>query len=296
MGTYTITPSGLTSSNYSVAFVAGTLTVNPAALTVTANAASSIYGAPIPSFTYTLSGFAAGENAMIAGVTGSPDLTTTATQSSGAGPYTISVAAGTLAAANYDFPNLVNGTFTITPAPLTITADDETTVYGAPLPELTASYSGFVNGETPADLTTPVALTTEATSGSPTGNYAIEAFGAISPNYQISFDAGTLTIDPADTTTSVASAPSPSVFGQMAMFTATVAANAPGAGTPTGAVTFYANGTSIGMGMLSVINGQDEASLTTSTLSTGTDAITAAYTSGDGNFNPARSLRVSPRL
>ena len=92
---------------------------------------------------------------MIAGVTGSPDLTTTATQSSGAGPYTISVAAGTLAAANYDFPNLVNGTFTITPAPLTITADDETTVYGAPLPELTASYSGFVNGETPADLTTP---------------------------------------------------------------------------------------------------------------------------------------------
>ena len=59
VGTYTITPSGLASSNYSVAFVAGTLTVNPAALTVTANAASSIYGAPIPSFTYTLSGFAA---------------------------------------------------------------------------------------------------------------------------------------------------------------------------------------------------------------------------------------------
>ena len=54
----------------------------------------------------------------------------------------------------------------------------------------------------------------------------------------------------------------------MAMFTATVAANAPGEGTPTGDVTFYANGTSIGMGMLSVINGQDEASLTTSTLST----------------------------
>ena len=39
--------------------------------------------------------------------------------------------------------------------PLTITADNQTKVYGAALPTLTASYSGFVNGDTAASLTTP---------------------------------------------------------------------------------------------------------------------------------------------
>ena len=116
VGTYSVTPSGLTSFDYSITFVAGALTVNPAALTVTAGDASDTYGSPIPSFTYTLSGFAAGENATIAGVTGSPVLTTSATQASGAGTYTIAVAAGTLSAPNYDFPNFVTGTLTIAPA------------------------------------------------------------------------------------------------------------------------------------------------------------------------------------
>ncbi|MGO9917427.1 MAG: Ig-like domain repeat protein, partial [Isosphaeraceae bacterium] len=87
------------------------------------------------------------------------------------------------------------------------------------------------------------------------------------------------------TTTSVASSANPSVSGQMVTFTATVAANAPGSGTPTGTVTFYANGLSIGTGALCLVNGQDEATFTTSTLSTASHSITAAYTSGDGNFN-----------
>ena len=117
VGTYTITPSGLTSANYSITYIGGTLTVNPAALTVTANNPSQTYGSPTPTLTYTLSGFAPGENATIAGVTGAPVLSTTATPSSGVGTYAITVAAGTLAAANYNFPfpNLVAGTLTITP-------------------------------------------------------------------------------------------------------------------------------------------------------------------------------------
>ena len=39
-------------------------------------------------------------------------------------------------------------TQTVSPAMLTITADNQTKVYGAALPTLTASYSGFVNGDT----------------------------------------------------------------------------------------------------------------------------------------------------
>ena len=37
----------------------------------------------------------------------------------------------------------VDGNLDVTPAPLTITADDQTNVYGDALPVLTASYVGF---------------------------------------------------------------------------------------------------------------------------------------------------------
>ena len=40
------------------------------------------------------------------------------------------------------------GTLTVTTAALTITANNQTKVYGGALPTLTASYSGFVNGDT----------------------------------------------------------------------------------------------------------------------------------------------------
>ena len=56
-------------------------------------------------------------------------------------------------------------------------------------------------------------------------------------------------------------------------------------------MTFYDNGTPIGTGTLAVSAGVDQASYTSSTLGTGSHTITAAYTSGDGNFNasPASS-------
>ena len=60
----------------------------------------------------------------------------------------------------------VAGSLTVTAAPLTITADNQTKVYGAALPTLTASYSGFVNGDTSASLTTQPTLTTTATASS----------------------------------------------------------------------------------------------------------------------------------
>jgi len=59
---------------------------------------------------------------------------------------------------------------------------------------LTASYSGFVNNDTPAVLDTPVTLTTTAALASPLGNYQIYASGAEDANYAISFVSGTLTV------------------------------------------------------------------------------------------------------
>ena len=79
-------------------------------------------------------------------------------------------------------------------ASLTITADNQSMPYGGPLPTLTASYSGFVNGDTAASLTTAPTLSTTATTTSPAGGYPITASGAVDPNYNITYVPGTLTV------------------------------------------------------------------------------------------------------
>jgi hypothetical protein len=59
---------------------------------------------------------------------------------------------------------------------------------------LTASFSGFVNGDTPASLSTQPSLSTTATATSNAGTYPITASAAAAPNYTISYLAGTLTV------------------------------------------------------------------------------------------------------
>src|SRR5207245_4799094 len=90
----------------------------------------------------------------------------------------------------------VAGTLTVTPVGLTITADNQTKAYGAPLPALTASYAGFVNGDSASSLTTGPAVSTTATASSHvSGNpYAITASGAVDMDYTISYVPGTLTV------------------------------------------------------------------------------------------------------
>lgn len=85
----------------------------------------------------------------------------------------------------------------ITRAPLTITADDKTVAVGGSLPTLTASYSGFVNGEGPADLDQPVQLSTPAHPDKE-GLYTIFANSASDPNYVITFVNGQLEVKKLD--------------------------------------------------------------------------------------------------
>ena len=92
------------------------------------------------------------------------------------------------------------GTLTVTRAALTITADNQTRQYNQPNPVLTATCTGFVNGDTVAGLSTLPTLSTPATIMSATGFYAITAAGAVGANYSISYAPGTLTITKADQT------------------------------------------------------------------------------------------------
>jgi hypothetical protein len=90
----------------------------------------------------------------------------------------------------------------------------------------------------------------------------------------------TQTVNMANTTTTVITSANPSVFDQAVLFTAAVAAVAPGSGTPTGTVTFSVDGAA--QAPVNVANGQ--ATFTALGLSVGMHTVTAAY-SGDGNFN-----------
>ena len=100
---------------------------------------------------------------------------------------------------------------------------------------------------------------------------------------------GVQTVVKANTLTTPSSAPNPSVFGQPVVLTATVTAVAPGAGLPTGTVTFLDSLTPIGTGSL---NGSGVATFTTSALAVGSHSITMNY-GGDGNFNFSFSTAIT---
>ncbi len=96
---------------------------------------------------------------------------------------------------NYAVTYADNTTSTITPAPLTITVNDQTRLYGRVNPTLSYQTSGFVAGEGVSNLT-GFSVTTDAVQASNIGTYAITAAGA-SSNYAITFNHGELTINPA---------------------------------------------------------------------------------------------------
>lgn len=96
-------------------------------------------------------------------------------------------------------------------------------------------------------------------------------------------------VNMASTTTVVVPSPNPSTAGQSVTLTATVSVIAPGAGTPTGAVTFFDGTTSLGSGTL---NSSDVAVFATSALAVGSHSITANY-GGDTNFTSNKSTVLS---
>ena len=112
-----------------------------------------VYGAAVPALTDQITGFVNGQNSSV--VTGAPTITTTATSTStvAGSPYPITITAGTLSAPNYSFTTLINGLLTVTPAPLTVTANNASMVYGASVPAFTDQITGFVNGQNSSVVT-----------------------------------------------------------------------------------------------------------------------------------------------
>lgn len=117
-GTYPIVPSGLTATDkYAIAFVAGTLTVSKAALTLTVANAQMVAGGADPEFSFTGAGFVNDEDAT--DLTGSAvytvknNLGETVADLTLAEPGTYSVHLSGITSDNYEI-TLVAGTLTIT--------------------------------------------------------------------------------------------------------------------------------------------------------------------------------------
>ena len=92
------------------------------------------------------------------------------------------------------------------------------------------------------------------------------------------------TVSEDTTTTAVVATPTPTVFGQTATVTATVSVVAPGAGTPTGSVTFLDGATALATVPLT----GGSASASTSALAPGIHTISVQY-SGDADDTPSTS-------
>lgn len=142
-----------------------TLTVNPALLTVRANDQTREYGLENPALTYSITGFAPGEDQ--SSLSGTATAATTANLYSPVlgSPYPITIS-GDLASPNYSF-TYVGGTLSIRRAHLIGTAQD-LRWYQDGAPAFASTISGIRNGD-------PIAVEyfTTATASSPPGEYPI---------------------------------------------------------------------------------------------------------------------------
>ncbi|MGA9332951.1 MAG: Ig-like domain-containing protein, partial [Rudaea sp.] len=279
----------ITSAN-ATTFYVGT----PGTFTVTAT------GVPTPALTSTC------VPALPAGVTFVDNGNGTATLAGTPPLGSTNTYACTLTASNAIPPDATqNFTFTIANAPSTtaLVVDTNPSVFGQSV-TFTATVTATPPGSgTPTGTVTFLDGATSIGTGTLDGSgVATLATGALSvathsitAQYAGDADFGPSTstavsqvVNQAATTTALTSGANPSVFGQNVTFTATVTPTAPGAGTPTGTVTFKDGATTLGTGTLA----GGVATFSTSTLSVTTHPVTAAY-AGDTSFQTSTSSTVS---
>ena len=166
---------------YDIRYVPGVLNVLPREVTVKATDASKIYGQDDPSeFSTTITGRVP-VNA----------LTYTVSRDAGenVGTYTITPF-GEALQSNYRV-SYQPGTFTIHPAPVTITVESATKVYGEADPVLSATVEGLIGNDV-------LDYTLSREPGDTVGEYAITVTLGDNPNYNVAVTNGTFTITKAD--------------------------------------------------------------------------------------------------
>jgi hypothetical protein len=188
-GTYTITLTGGDDNNYNITGTGGSLTIDKAALSVVADDKEKSYSEDNPSLTISYTGFVNGESE--GDLDEQPAISTTADATSDAGTYPITLTGGN--DSRYSI-TLTDGTLTVNPVDLEITADNKTKAYGEAVPALSYTTTGFVAGDDESVLTSAVIISTDADETSDVGVHPINVSNAEAANYNIIFNAGELTI------------------------------------------------------------------------------------------------------
>ena len=153
-------------------------------ITITARNYEREYGDENPTFEYEVAGGTAdGGNAIV---------TCEATANSPVGTYPIVVGRGDVA---NTYATFIEGTLTITKAPLTVTAQSCSKKQGEDNPAFELIYTGWKLTDDVSVLTALPVAATDATKDSPAGEYAITVSGGSAQNYSFVYVGGTLTIE-----------------------------------------------------------------------------------------------------
>ncbi len=217
VGTYTLdaTSAGL------VGATSASFDVTAAGLLITATNRFKVYGQTV---------VFAGTEFTTSGLLGTDTVDSVTLTSAGAaptatvaGPYLIipSAAVGS-GLGNYAI-TYVDGALTVTPAPLTVTADDRTKTYGQTVVFAGSEFSttGLLNADsvTSVTLASPGAAPTATVGGSPYAITPSNATGTGVSNYTIAYVDGELTVDPAPL--AITADDRSKVYGQTVVFAGT---------------------------------------------------------------------------
>lgn len=192
------TPADTT--NYNTLKQDVTLTVEKKDVEVTVDAITVTYGDNVPVLTVKYNGFTGGDTLASIEYEGNATASTTYTPGSGVEKkYPISVSS-TLESENYNFVKK-DSEITVTPKALTVTAADDSIVYGTSVPEYNAAdvtATGFYGSDSLSSLNATVKVTTTYIAGTVTGKvgtYPINVeVTTANKNYNITTVAGTLTV------------------------------------------------------------------------------------------------------
>ena len=296
---YSTSCSGASDPNYTITYAnTATITVLPRPIVVTVTG-TQVYGST-PIFTPSYSGVSWVGIDGPSVVTGKLVCSTSATATSpvAGSPYTISGCSG-LSAANYSVGygyGQLTVTIASTATALASSANPAVAGQAVTYTATVTSTGGSVNPNGEGSVTF-LSGTTKLCSGAvvlsgdratcsvtypAVGSYPVTASYSGGPDF-VTSTAAALTEKVAQdaTTTTLGVSSSSVVFGQQLTLTATVAANSPGSGAPTGTVSFLDGTVSLGTVTL---NRAGQAILTTQGLLAGTHAALTAVYSGDPNY------------
>lgn len=164
--------------------------IKKADIIITADNKEKIYGEANPEFTMSYNLLGTDEKEIFE----EPSITCVADGTSSVGEYDIVL--------SYEEENinsnynviLSNGKLNVTPALLTVTADNKSVYYGRSAPIYTFSIAGFKGDDEISDLIGSPVFSCDYTKGSAEGEYDINVSGFTSSNYNFEYVPGKLTV------------------------------------------------------------------------------------------------------